>query len=1000
MRGSTVFRAAASAVGALLLTSMTVHAQSQTSSAVGPPASAPDPAPAPQLTEVTVTGSRIITNGNNAPTPVTVVSPTQLLTTRPTNVFDNLSSLPMFSGSQGSNTPPDNAPNNNGAVSALNLRNLGALRSLVLFDGYRMPPTSADGYVDINMLPEILLQRVDVVTGGASAVYGSDAVTGVINFVPDTKFQGIKADLQRGESTYHDDPSYRIALAGGTSLFGGRGHIEGSWERYDSAGVLFREARSATDALWTLQGDGSAGDPWHLNYNTHINNISFGGVIVCPFGPSYAPLCSGSPLVGETFATNGVLSPLNRGSNQGTSYPFISTGGDGGYHSAVSLQDQTRQDHVFVRFDYDLTDDVHAYLMGSGAADHSLGYAGTLRAFPPGWNIGSCNAFLAAQYQQALGCTNQSDPNQPTFTFDRMYNTDFGEPGQENEVWVHNYFAMAGLNGRFANVWHWNANYTHSRTTTNTRGDQNQNLAHLYAALDAVVDPATGQIVCKATLTDPSAYPGCVPINVFGPTAPSQQALAYVFGRIETLTTNTMDDLSGSVTGPAFNDWAGPVRTALSGEVRRLTYEMTSNSLPTDFADCTPLRFGNCTPDSTTVFINQNAARSPVHQTVSEGALEIEVPLLNDRPWVRDLSFNGAVRFAHYANDSGGDPSLSSSSFNSTTWKLGLVYEATQWMTLRWARSRDFRAPNLYDLYNPEQIIPNQQVVDCLVVSGGQCSSANPAQHFGGNPSLRPEVANTTTIGVILRPLDSLSFSIDAYKIDIRDAIELIDGSTPAIQQACINSGGASPLCALDIHPYGCCSNTTTANLLTGYVVEPYNIAEQKTWGIDFEEDYATRLFQHLLSLRTLVTWQPHLDYINPYLGFNDQAGASYNSTYGLNPAPIWKASMYAHFMATDRIAIDLAERYRGRLRWTADPTQYSIGGVGSVVYTDATVNYSIPHGDEEFDVYFNVQNIFNRQPPPAPNPANAIFPGIAPVYATGDDVVGRYFTLGARARL
>src|SRR5487761_823827 len=119
VRGSTVFRAAASAVGALLLTSMTVHAQSQTSSAVGPPASAPDPAPAPQLTEVTVTGSRTITNGNNAPTPVTVVSPTQLLTTRPTNVFDNLSSLPMFSGSQGSNTPPDNAPNNNGAVSAL-----------------------------------------------------------------------------------------------------------------------------------------------------------------------------------------------------------------------------------------------------------------------------------------------------------------------------------------------------------------------------------------------------------------------------------------------------------------------------------------------------------------------------------------------------------------------------------------------------------------------------------------------------------------------------------------------------------------------------------------------------------------------------------------------------------------------------------------------------------------------------------------------------------------
>jgi outer membrane receptor protein involved in Fe transport len=974
-------------------------AQAQTVPAPGPGASAQAAAPAPQLTEVTVTGSRIITNGNNAPTPVTVVSPTQLMTTRPTNIFDNLSSLPMFSGSQGASTPPDNAPNNNGAVSALNLRNLGPLRALVLFDGHRVPPTSADGLVDINMMPEMLLQRVDVVTGGASAVYGSDAVTGVINFIPDTKFQGIKVDLQRGISTYHDDGSYRMGIAAGTRLFGDRGHVEVSWERYNSDGILWREQRPATDALWTLQGDGSAGDPWHLNYNTHINNISFGGVIVCPFGPSYGPLCPGAPLVGQTFATNGVLSPLNRGSNQGVSYGFLSTGGDGGYHNAVSLQDAARQDHFFARFDYDLSDDLQAYIMGSGAADHSAGYAGTLRAFPPGWNIGSCNAFLAAQYQQALGCTSQNDPNQPTFTFDRMYNPDLGEPGQRNEVWVHNYFAMAGLKGRFASAYHWDANYTHSSTTTNTRGDENQNLAHLYAALDAVVDPATGQTVCNATLTNPGLYPGCVPINAFGPTAPSQQALAYVFGRIETLTTNTMDDLSGSVTGPAFNDWAGPVRVALSGEVRRLSFEMTSNSLPSNLVDCTPLRFGNCTPGATTGFINTNAARSPVHQTVSEGAVEVEVPLLEDHPWVRDLSFNGAARFTHYANSSGGDPTLASTSFNATTWKAGLVWKVNDLLTLRWVKSRDIRAPNLYDLYNPEQVIPNQQVADYLVLVGGQPANPNPAQHFGGNPSLRPEIASTTTVGAIVRPLDSLSFSVDAYWISIRDAIAVIDGSTQGIQQACIASNGASPLCALDIRPAGCCTNTTIANELTGYVVEPYNIAQQKTWGVDFEENYAARLLGRPFGLRTLVTWQPHLDYNQAYIGFNDQAGAAYNPTYGLNPAPIWKASMFVHYLVTERIGLDLAERYRSRLRWNADPSQYSIGGVGSVAYTDATVTYSIPHGDDEFNVYFNVQNLFNKQPPPAPNPADAIFPGIGPVYAAGDDVVGRYYTLGLRAR-
>lgn len=985
-------------MGALLLASMA--AQAQTVPTTDPGASAQGSAPAPQLTEVTVTGSRIITNGNNAPTPVTVVSPQQLMTTRPTSVFDNLSSLPMFSGSLGSNTPPDNAPNNNGAVSALNLRNLGPLRALVLFDGHRLPPTSADGLVDINTIPQLLLQRVDVVTGGASAVYGSDAVTGVINFVPDRNFQGFKADLQRGISGHRDDRSYRIGIAGGTNLFGGRGHIEASWERYDTAGLLWREQRPATDALWTLQGDGSAGDPYHLQYNTHISNVGFGGIIVCPFGPANPGACPGNPLVGQEFAQNGVLSPRQAGSQQGVSYGFLNVGGDGGYHNGVSLQDATRTDQFYSRFDYDLTDDIHAYVTGSGAADHSSGYAGTLRSFPPGWNIGSCNAFLATQYQQALGCTSQSDTNQPTFTLSRMYNPDLGEPAQLNEVWVHSYFVMTGLEGKFGDGYHWDANYTHSRSTTNTRGDNNQNLAHLYAALDAVVDPATGNLVCNVSLTNPGVYPGCVPINPFGPTAPSQQALNYVFGRIETLTTNTMDDLSASITGRTFNDWAGPIRTALSGDVRRASFEMSSNSLPTNLVDCTPLRFGNCSPGGTTEFINTNAGRSPVHQTVSEGALEFEVPLLNDRPWVRDLTFNAAARFTHYENSSGGDPTLASTSFNATTWKAGLVWKMNDWMTLRWARSRDIRAPNLYDLYNPQQLIPNQQVSDYLVLAGGQPSNANPAQQFGGNPHLKPEIAYTTTVGMILRPLDSLSFSIDAYNITIRDAIAVIDGSTAPLQEACINSNGTSPLCALETRPNGCCSDTTLANQLTGYVVEPYNIGEQRTWGLDFEEDYTTRLFQHILSLRTLVTWQPHLDYVEaPYLPFNDQAGAAYNPTFGLNPAPIWKASMYAHYDVTERVGLDLDERYRSRLRWSADPTQYSIGGVGSVAYTDATVTYSIPHRDTEFNVYLNVQNVFDKQPPPAPNPVNAIFPGIGPLYAAGDDVVGRYFTVGVRAR-
>jgi outer membrane receptor protein involved in Fe transport len=998
---SIASKAALFVAGAVILTPTLTRADTPAESE-GPPAdaaAAPKPATV-ELSEVTVTGSRIITNGNEAPTPVTVVNPEQLQTTRPKTVFDNLASLPMFSGSLGSNSAVENTPNSNPGVSALNLRNLGPLRALVLFDGHRVPPTTADGLVDINSLPQMLLSRVDVVTGGASAVYGSDAVTGVINFVPDRKFQGFKVDLQRGESTYGDDPTYRIGLAAGTSLFDNRGHIEFSFERYDDSGIPWRTDRSATNALWSLQGDGSAADPWHLQYNTHVANLTFGGIIVCPFGASAPGACPGVPLVGQTFDTNGVLTPLQRGSNSGLSYPFLQDGGGGAYHNE-SLVNASRQDQFFGRFDYDLTDSLHAYLTGSGAAHHTQGTASSLRSFPPGWNIGSCNAFLATQYQGALGCTNSNDPNQPTFTYDRMYNPlQEGGLARHDEIWTHNYFAMGGLEGRFAGDYHWDLTYTHSRSTTNIRDDEDQNLSHLYAALDAVTDPGTGQIVCNVTLTNPGLYPGCVPFNPFGPTAPSAQALSYIFGRIETSTTNTLDDLSGSVSGAPFKDWAGPVKVALSAEARRTSFEMTSNSLPTSYVDCSVLRFGNCTQGVTQEFIDVAASRTPVHQQVEEGALEINVPLAEDLPFVKVLELNSAGRFTHYNNTSGGDPTMGDSSFNAVTWKVGAVWTVTDWLRFRWTRSKDIRAPNLYDLYNPVQLISSNIIPDYLILdpTTGQPTVANATQRLSGNPNLKPEVAHTTTLGFVLTPLSGLSISVDAYDITIRDALAVLDGSSQFVQQACITSGGTSPLCALQVRPLGCCS-TASNNTLAGYVVEPYNIAGQRTWGADFETDYSTRLFDRALSLRLLTTFQPHLLYQQPPIATNDQAGASYNSTFNLLPAPIWKASAFAHYDITHTVGIDLAERYRSRLRWSADPTQYSLGGVGSVAYTDATFTYTLMHGSDEFSFFVNVQNAFNKQPPPAPTSANAIFPGILPLYAAGDDVVGRYWTVGVKAR-
>jgi len=164
---------------------------------------------------IIVTGSRVIANGNNSPAPVTVIGVEQVLQSQPVPVAQALQNLPVFSGSQGQNSAPGGA-SANGSANVMNLRNMGLLRSLVLYDGHRVPPTSPQGYVDTNMIPQMLLKRVDMVTGGASAVYGSDAVSGVVNFITDSKFNGLRFDAQAGVSNYGDDKTQKLAVAIGT----------------------------------------------------------------------------------------------------------------------------------------------------------------------------------------------------------------------------------------------------------------------------------------------------------------------------------------------------------------------------------------------------------------------------------------------------------------------------------------------------------------------------------------------------------------------------------------------------------------------------------------------------------------------------------------------------------------------------------------------------------------------------------------------------------------
>jgi iron complex outermembrane receptor protein len=999
---STVMTATLAAVGACTLVAIAAQAQTQASAAG-----------TEELAEITITGSRVIANGNDAPTPVTVITPEQVMAAKPTTVYENLIDLPVFSGSRGAaNSAVGNGPNGQNAVSTLNLRNMGANRSLVLFDGHRVPPSTPDGLVDVSALPQLLIQRVDVVTGGASAVYGSDAVTGVTNFITDSKFNGWKVNLQRGVSAHNDDKSYQVGIAFGHDLFGGSGHFEASYERNKDDG-LYDDQRRWADPRWTVLGNGGS-IPWHLvSYATNAS-ASFGGAIACPNLPPISPSCPPAningqtvfPLVGQTFNQNGVLSTFNpglRGAANGLGSPATQIGGDGVIFDNVAVKSAVRTDQVFARFDYDFTDNIHGYISGSGNASYVAGNTGVQRTFPPGWRLGACNAFLTAAYQTALGCTpaNNGTAAEPIFFFEKAFDplTNYGY-GQNNRLFTHDYFVIADLAGKFGDGYHWDATYTHSQSILDIRA-KNQNYTHQYAGLDAVKD-SSGNIVCKVTLTNPGLIPGCVPLNMFGPTAMTADMVNYLADEITNRTQNKLDGFSGSLTGPPLNSWAGPIDMALSVELRKLTMDLSTTSLPTDFINCTGMRFGNCVQGSTLLHNNSWLPVSGANQTVSEGAYEFNLPLMKDASLAKNLSFNGAARYTKYKDDPN-DPTIVSRSFSAVTWKAGLVWDVTDQLTLRWARSRDIRAPTLYDLYLPQTVGNGTFAFDYLLkdpVTGLPGQQLNVIPISGGNPYLDPEVAHTSTLGIIYRPTSQLSLSVDAYRIDLLKVLYSLNGANQTVQQACYDSGGASPICQLQLRPNGCCSDASQANHVTAFYTRLVNIAEQKTSGIDFEANFNTQMLNRALSLRALVTYQPHILYVLPLAPVvYDTAGVAYPGIGG-NPAPVWKGALYAAYKVTDSLTVDASERYRSRLGWTEDPRQTQVGGVGSVAYTNLTVDYRLPIEAAQASVFLNVQNLFDKAPPPA-SPQNGTFPGSTPgVYAIGDDVVGAYYTLGVRLRL
>ncbi|MDB5578393.1 MAG: TonB-dependent receptor, partial [Bradyrhizobium sp.] len=610
-----------------------VTAPGQTTSDAGVAASAPE-SPGPSNGEIVVTGSRIARAGYGAPTPLTVLSADQLITAAPSSPSDALRQLPILSNSTGAR----GSTGSQGSTGTyLNLRNLGPNNTLVLLNGNRFVPTTANGTVNTALFPENLVKRVDVVTGGASAAYGSDAVAGVVNFILDTKFTGIKGGVQGGVSYAGDSKEIKVNLAYGAGFGAGRGHVLLSAEYFDNNGIYDILARPLANRSCNAITNAS-GTPTKRVFACNVTaaQANYGGLISGP-----------AAFKGLTFDGNGQPVPFNYGTNVSSTTMI---GGDGikpfngiDYPGEVPLQRTV----FFGRLSWDFSPDITAYFEGTYADNESNYQIGSINTNTGNFAfaIQRDNAYLPSSLRTAMATAGVN-----TLTMQR-FDADAPRTQMHNSNITSRF--LGGVDGHSGD-WTWGVHYEHGQNRNYLVAQWDQDYGKYALAADAVINPVNGAVVCRSTLTTPGN--GCLPINVFGnqkPLSPAQ--LDYVTDDDWSRVTTTEDDAAANISGNPFSLWAGPVSFATGVEWRREGMTGTAYDGGTAINPITgnsgPYRLGNYLP--------QSGSFSAV-----EGFLETVVPLAKDQGWAKSLDFNGAVRVTHYTT-----------SGTVVTWKAGLTWD-------------------------------------------------------------------------------------------------------------------------------------------------------------------------------------------------------------------------------------------------------------------------------------------------------------------------------------
>ncbi|RJF85850.1 TonB-dependent receptor domain-containing protein [Sphingomonas cavernae] len=954
---------------------------------LAPPAFAQDAAPAEDAAAsegdaIVVTGTRIRRPNLESNSPITVVSDAEFRYQGATTVESVLNKLPQF-------TPDanENVSNGSDGTANINLRDLGSNRVLVLIDGQRMLPTQA---IDVNFVPSSLVERVDVVTGGASAVYGSDAISGVVNFILRKNLEGVRADAQfsfyqhnndnkslrdlvrsngyqTAPSSVTDGEKFDVNFAAGTNFADDRGNITvyGGYRRVnpilqgsrdysacaldpnaDRTGFVCGGSSNNEYGLFTVLADPTTGAP--VTYN----NTKDGAKTWVPYNSSfrynYAP-------------TN----YMQRSDRRYTAGAFA--------HYELSKAAELYGSFMFM--------DDHTF---SQAAPSAL-FQGQV------YSINCDNPFMSAQQAGLLcGAAAGTDTSRDTFIGYRM--TGDGSAPRRDDLRHTDYRFQGGVRGEIAPGISYDVGALRSIMIFNENYQNDISPAKAKNALQVV--NVNGVATCKSVIdgTDPD----CVPMDVFGFGNIDPAVYDYIYAPTFTRGEQKLTVLSANVSGELSaygvqSPWAlQAVGFAIGVEQRIETLDFRADELAQQ----------------------KGTLESKGKIKVREIYGELELPILSDMPFAHSLSINAGLRYSDYTNDSL-DGTVTS--YGATTYKAELDYAPSRDVRFRASYNHAIRAPNVSELFASRGLgnvqgqdpcsgpTPTASFDRCALTGVTQaqygripeCPAETCVTQGGGNPLLKPEEADTYTAGVILTPraIPNLSFSLDYYNIKVNNYIGTVDPFLTINQ--CVQTG----------NPFFCDlfhRDPTTGVIFgtDGYIVATtLNTGYLKTSGVDVNASYAFDLDTlglnegGKLNFELVGTWlDKHVVQPLPGLGTYDCAGL-FGPTCG-QPTPTWRHQFRTTWqMPWSNASLSLNWRYFGSTKLSSNTDNEYLAGtpfvinskIGAYSYFDLAATVDVI---ENFTLRAGVNNIFDKDPP-------AIAQGLLSSFGNGNTYPGVYDPLG-----